>query len=1212
MKRWTWAAVLAVLALLASVAIPQSGPGAGRWVSTGGPVGGLGYDVRIHPTTKDVMFVTDNNAGVIRSTNAGRTWQPSNAGISVKGGPTGDAYTIFSLTIDPNDPTIVWAGTNGDNSAFGVFKSVDGGLTWTQKNDGITAGAYGIVFRGFTVQGGDSSTVYAQAEVPTDPVTGHGREFNKVQGRVYKSTNGGESWSLIWSGEDLARYLVIDPTDADTLYLSAGIFDREANNSDCLNLTLSGGVYPGAGGVGVLKSTNGGASWTPVNTGLTDLYVGSLRMHPTNPLVLFAATGSNACSGGYEGHLVSGLFRTVDGGASWSKMDLPLAPGSSGEIMTAVGFSPSNPSIVYAGSSTAIFSSADGGASWARHSKPSGWEWGPAGLRAGVPIDLTVDPDDPGLVYANNYGGGVFRSTDGARTWEVWSQGYSGADIHAAVIPDVATSSVFAIGRSGPFRSPNYGVDWIGIGNGAATYAEWYAVAVQPGAPSVVLVADEHQGVILRSTDGGADFVEVLRQPSADAGDPAKREGFRALAFAPSDPSIVYAGLAKDRGTLDSMTPVGNVLYRSTDGGATFTAPTTALNGLNVYRLLVDGADASTVWAATSGGLHASVDGGASWTSRPAFAGKVVSAAAFDPSNAGRIVVAEKNVGLWISADGGGSLVAGGPFNAGLTNANPAVLALAFDPAVPGKIYAADFYSGVYVSSTGGDSWSPFPDAGMTGLTVRAVKDLALAGGVVYATTQGGGVFRFGGPAVVPSPVVNDFAERIVGTTSAPRAFTVHNTGSTTRNLSGKAVGGAQGGDFAIQNDGCTGAVAAGSLCSFEVVFSPSGVGSRAATLTIASDDPVAATYPIALSGTGTPNVSISPGSASVPPRGGQAFSASGGSGGGYVWSLTTNGSGAAIDASTGAYTAGSTGGVTDVVRVADSLGNAATRNVSVTAGVGITPAVVGLPPGGSRTFAAAGGSGAGYVWSLSTNASGGSIDAGSGAYHAGSTPDVTDVVLVTDPLGNSATATVNVTAGLSITVASTTAAPRGSLTFAASGGSGSGYTWTLVTNASGGSIDAGTGAYHAGATPSVTDVVRVTDSLSNVASQSVTITAGVSIVPSTASVAPAGSQSFTASGGSGAGYAWSFSTNASGGTIDPSTGAYVAGSSGDVTDVVRATDSLGNMATASVTVVKPVTAAAPGKSGGCGSTGGPGEWVSIVMMVGAWARARRRARSWR
>ena len=870
MKRFVkWLPLLVIGVLAASAALSVGGPAPAPWVSTGGPLGGLGYDVRIHPATKGTMYVTDNNAGVIRSTNGGKTWKPSNAGISVRGGPTGDAYTIFSLTVDPNDPDIVWAGTNGDNRAFGVFKSTDGGVSWTMKSTGIADVGFGIVFRGFTVQPGNSNVVYAQAELPT-PV--QGREFDRVQGVVYKTTDGGQNWTQLWPtppalGDNLARYVIVDPTDASTLYLSTGIFDREAYNSNC-----AAGVA-GAGGVGVLKSTDGGAHWSEMNNGLTDLYVGSLRMHPTNRLVLFAATGTNACSGGYEGNLVSGLFKTTDGGASWSKV-------ISDDIMTAVAFSPSDPAVVYAGSAAAFYRSPDGGAHFARYTKPVGWDWGPPGVRAGVPIDIVVDPDDPNVLYANNYGGGVFRSRDGAQTWEVWSQGYSGADVHAVAVADATASSVFAIGRSGPFKSPNYGLDWIGIGNGAATYAEWYALAMQPGHPDVVLVADEHQGVILRSTDGGGDFVEVLRNPGANAGDVARREGFKALSFAPSNPSIVYAGLAKDRGTIDSMSPFGNVLYKSVNGGATFAVPSTELDGLNVYKLLVAAADANTVWAATSGGLYRTVNGGASWTKLTGGNGGPFAAVAVDPSNPSAIVASERNVGIWVSADGG-STWPGGPFNTGFTNASPAVVTLALDPAGSGAIYAADYYSGVYRSTDGGKSWSGWPDGGMSGLAVRAVKDIALAGGVVYAATQGGGVFRLGGPALVPSPAPAAFPSLVVGSSSSPQTFTIHNTSAATRSLAAKTTGSSE---FTIANDTCMVPynLAASATCSFDVVFSPSGAGARTATLTITSDDASSATYSVPLTGTALPAVAISPSSPSVSPRDGQTFTASGGSGAGY------------------------------------------------------------------------------------------------------------------------------------------------------------------------------------------------------------------------------------------------------------------------------------------------------------------------------------------
>lgn len=156
--------------------------------------------------------------------------------------------------------------------------------------------------------------------------------------------------------------------------------------------------------------------------------------------------------------------------------------------------------------------------------------------------------------------------------------------------------------------------------------------------------------------------------------------------------------------------------------------------------------------------------------------------------------------------------------------------------------------------------------------------------------------------------------------------------------------------------------------------------------------------------------LAITPAAPSTPPRGSLSFAATGASGT-LTWSLQANASGGAIGATTGAYTAGATGGVTDVVRVQDGTGAAATTNVAVTAGVSISPAAPSVAAGGTQAFTATGGSGTGYAWSLSTNASGGSIVAGTGAYTAGATGGVTDVVRVVDSLGNEATASVAVTA---------------------------------------------------------------------------------------------------------------------------------------------------------------------------------------------------------
>lgn len=731
------------LCIAALAAVLLAWPVAARpdWVATGGPLGGLGYDVRIHPVTRTTMFVTDNYAGVAKSTDSGANWTATNTGITVRGGPSGDAYSIFSLTIDPNDPDIVWAGTQGEGSLFGVFKSTDAGATWSLKAGGLTAGDYGIVFRGFTIQTGTSNVVYAMAELPTAT---NGREFNRTRGRVYKSTDGGTNWTSIWEGDNLARYLIIDPRSSSTLYLSTGIFDREANNSTC----AEGMTSSQAGGVGVLKSTNGGTTWTAINSGLDDLYVGSLRMHPTNPDILFAATGNNACSGQYEGAARSGLFRSANGGASWSKV-------ISSQIMTTVNFAPSNPDIVYAGSANAFYRSSDGGITWTRYAKQGTDEWGPQGVRAGVPIDVVVDPTNPDLVYVNNYGGGVFRSSDGTQTWQIWSRGYSGAQVHQVHVPPTSPSTVLAIGRSGPYVSANYGGDWTGIGTGQAV--EWNAIAAHPTDHRVVLMADEHMGTIIRSSDGGASGSVVFTHPQADASSIDARQGFKGLAFAPSNGNIVYAGLAKQRGTIDTSVPLGTVLYKSTDGGASFAAASTGLNGKNVHRLVVHPGNANTVWAATSGGVYRSTTGGASW-SLLGLSGRNILALAVNTAT-DVLVASEKDVGVWRSLNGGTSW--SGPSNTGFSNANPAVRGLVFDSTGAATVYAGDNYSGVYRSTDNGSTWSPYPDVSMTGLTSRAVKDLAIANGILYAATEGGGVFRHG---TLPAPATRS----ITGSASGP------------------------------------------------------------------------------------------------------------------------------------------------------------------------------------------------------------------------------------------------------------------------------------------------------------------------------------------------------------------------------------------------------------------------------------------------------------
>lgn len=313
------------------------------------------------------------------------------------------------------------------------------------------------------------------------------------------------------------------------------------------------------------------------------------------------------------------------------------------------------------------------------------------------------------------------------------------------------------------------------------------------------------------------------------------------------------------------------------------------------------------------------------------------------------------------------------------------------------------------------------------------------------------------------------------------------------------------------------------------------------------------------------PNPQLSPAAASCPPRGQVPFVCSGGSDAGYVFAISTNASmGATVNAS-GLYRAGPTGGEQDDVQCTDSAGVSERAAVTVGPGVSIQPTAPAVPPRGSISFRADGGDTLnGYTWSVSTNASGAAIDGGSGFYVAGVAGSVTDVVSVVDALGN--TAQVNVTVGpvVSILPSTVSLAPGATRQFAADGGDGR-YSYIMVSNPSGSSVS-DAGDYTAGRTGNTIDAVRVSDSLGNTATATITVTAGVSVMPATITLPPRGAQTFTASGGANSTFSWSMATSRSDGGVG-GTGAYVAGPIGNVTDVIQATDALGNVGTATVTV---------------------------------------------
>jgi len=695
------------------------------WVRLGGPLGGLGYDIRMRPDDPDIMYVTDAWAGVHRSTDGGNTWHSLNEGIDARTGPSGDAIPVFCLTIDPNNFDVIWIGTQ---SFRGVYRSGDVGETWEKRTNGIAEGNE-LTVRGIAVELGNSDVIYVAGEISQN---NWGREFDRVKGVVYKSTDAGMNWRAIWRGDSLARYVLIDPTDVNIIYVSTGIFDREAANSDPQTNT--------AGGEGVLKSIDGGETWVGINDGIQNPYVGSLFMHPEDPQTLIAGAGNNAYHSG------GGIYLSTDGGTHWQHVG--------GESIQSVEFAAGNPNIVYAGGSGEFLRSDDGGNTWRQYVHARGWGWGPDGIRPGFPIDFQVDPRDPMRIFVNNYGGGNFLSENGGETWRSASTGYTGADLRDISIHPKDSSIVYVNGRSGPFVSMDGGVTWQGINPiELVEIAEGARISIDPRSPDHILASSAHWGWTYGSVDRGnswdlnTDYGQVLHQlPYEDTNQ--KFQGMQAITFAPSDPTVVYGGFGVWRCATDAEPEMCNTpplfsILISRNGGRNW-EESEGLTNYTVTEIVVHPQDADIAWAATAGGgIFMTTDGSETWELRSVglFSLNIMSLA-IDPTNPMILYAGTSDSGLFVSQDGGQTWASS---SAGM-DPNEPVGAIAVDPLRPNVIYAGSWHSGVYLSEDGGETWHLIND----GLRTRSVRALALStdGETLYAATRGEGVFRLG--AAIP------------------------------------------------------------------------------------------------------------------------------------------------------------------------------------------------------------------------------------------------------------------------------------------------------------------------------------------------------------------------------------------------------------------------------------------------------------------------------
>ncbi|HVG21879.1 MAG TPA: hypothetical protein VNI02_22780 [Blastocatellia bacterium] len=326
-------------------------------------------------------------------------------------GPANMGGRIDDFAVVENNPSIIYAGA----ATGGVWKTTNNGITWEPIFDEQGSTSIGDI----SIAPGDPNIVWVGTGEPNN------RQSSSWGDGIYRSLDGGKTWQNMGlrDTKHIGR-IVIDPRDPNTVYVAA-----------------LGHLWGPNKERGLYKTTDGGKTWTQSlfineDTGVTDV-----AMDPQSPLTLYAAAYQRrrtafGFNGGGPG---SGLYKTVDGGATWARLTKDLPEGVTGRI--GIDIYRGNPNIVYAiieNAKGGVFRSEDRGATWRKMSDVNS--------RPMYYSQIRIDPNNDQRIW--QLAAPMFVSEDGGKTWQTNTVTRIHGDYHALWI-DPANSNHMVAGSDG-------------------------------------------------------------------------------------------------------------------------------------------------------------------------------------------------------------------------------------------------------------------------------------------------------------------------------------------------------------------------------------------------------------------------------------------------------------------------------------------------------------------------------------------------------------------------------------------------------------------------------------------------------------------------------------------------------------------------------------------------------------------------------------------